>query len=296
MTMHKTHTEIGFIGLGIMGKPMVLNLINAGFKIHFYARKRTIIKDVKKHGGIFHNKINLIAKHCNIIFLNLPDGKDVEEVICKKNNLWSSLRPNTIIIDMSTISPKKTIQLHNKLKEKKSWLLDCPVSGGEIGAKKGKLSIMVGGEKKIFNKIKKLLQTLGDKITYIGKSGSGQITKACNQILVASTMIAVSEILLLAEKSKTDRKLVQSALLGGFANSKILEIHGKRMIENNYKPGFKASLHLKDLKIAMKLSRDLNLKLKSANLSKSLIQKANDKKYQNLDSSVVNKIIKLIKK
>ena len=155
---------------------------------------------------------------------------------------------------------------------------------------------MVGGEKKIFNKIKKLLQTLGDKITYIGKSGSGQITKACNQILVASTMIAVSEILLLAEKSKTDRKLVQSALLGGFANSKILEIHGKRMIENNYKPGFKASLHLKDLKIAMKLSRDLNLKLKSANLSKSLIQKANDKKYQNLDSSVVNKIIKLIKK
>ena len=109
-------------------------------------------------------------------------------------------------------------------------------------------------------------------------------------------MIAVSEILLLAEKSKTDRKLVQSALLGGFANSKILEIHGKRMIENNYKPGFKTSLHLKDLKIAMKLSRDLNLKLKSANLSKSLIQKANDKKYQNLDSSVVNKIVKLIKK
>ena len=139
-------------------------------------------------------------------------------------------------------------------------------------------------------------QILGDKVTYIGKSGSGQITKACNQILVASTMIGVSEILLLAEKSKTDRKLVQSALLGGFANSKILEIHGKRMIENNYNPGFKASLHLKDLKIAMELSRDLNLKLKSAKLSKSLIQKANDKKYQNLDSSVVNKIVKLIKK
>ena len=116
--MYKTHTEIGFIGLGIMGKPMVLNLIKAGFKIHFYARKRTIIKDVKKHGGIFHNKINLIAKHCNIIFLNLPDGKDVKEVICKKNNLWSSLQPNTVIIDMSTISPKKTKTVIDSKNEK----------------------------------------------------------------------------------------------------------------------------------------------------------------------------------
>tara|TARA_Y100000996_G_C22428711_1_gene604689 strand:+ start:39 stop:929 length:891 start_codon:yes stop_codon:yes gene_type:complete len=296
MTTKKTHTQIGFIGLGIMGKPMVLNLIKAGFKINFYARKKVIIKEITKQGGIFHDKLSLIAKHCNIIFLNLPDGEDVEEVICGKNNLWLSMRPNTVIIDMSTISPQITIKLNHKLKEKKSWLLDCPVSGGEIGAKKGKLSIMVGGEKKIFRKIKKFLEVLGDKITYIGKSGSGQITKACNQILVASTMIAVSEILLLAEKSKTDRKLVQSALLGGFANSKILEIHGKRMIEDNYIPGFKTSLHLKDLKIAIKLARGLCLDLKSAKHSKSLMQKAYDKKYQNLDSSVVNKIVKLVKK
>ena len=167
--------------------------------------------------------------------------------------------------------------------------------GGEIGAKKGNLSIMVGGEK-IFSKTKKFLQLLGNKVTYIGKSGSGQITKACNQILVASTMIAVSEILLLAQKTKTDRKLVQSALLGGFANSKILEVHGKRMIEGDYRPGFKTSLHLKDLNIAIQLAKDLNLNLKSAKLSRALMKKANDNEYGHLDSSIVNKIVKLLKK
>ena len=294
--MKKTHIEIGFIGLGIMGKPMVFNLLKGGYTVHFFARKKNVIQEVKKRGGIFHSQISKIGNICNLIFLNLPDGSDVKEVICKKSNLWGHLSPNTIIIDMSTISPKTTIKISNMLKEKKSWLLDCPVSGGEIGAKKGTLSIMAGGEKKIFTKAKKILELLGNKITYIGKSGSGQITKACNQILVASTMIAVSEILLLAEKTKTDRKLVQSALLGGFANSKILEIHGRRMIEDDYRPGFKTSLHLKDLKIASQLARNLKLNLQSAKLSKTLMQKAYDSKYNDLDSSAINKIVKLLKK
>ncbi len=280
-----------------MGKPMVLNLWKSGYNVNFFARKRRIIEEVKKSGAVFIDSINKIAQNSKIIFLNLPDSQDVENVICGNKGLWSSLQPNTIIIDMSTISPEMTIKLNNLLRLKKnSWLLDCPVSGGEAGAIDGSLSIMIGGEKKVYNKVSKYLKVIGNKLTYIGKSGSGQVAKACNQILVANTMVAVSEILLISSKTKTDPKLVQKALLGGFANSKILEIHGKRMIDNNYKPGFKASLHLKDLKIAMQLMRNLDLDLKSAKYSKELMQKAINNNYHNYDSSIVNKIVKSRKK
>ena len=164
-------------------------------------------------------------------------------------------------------------------------------SSGEIGAINANLSIMVGGEKRIFNKIKPLLYILGSNITYVGDSGSGQITKACNQILAAGTMIAVSEILLLSKKSKCDPKLVKKALMGGFANSKVLDLHGERMITNNYKPGFKASLHFKDLDIAMNLASDLGLKLENARYSKKIMKQAINDNYGNKDSSIINKII-----
>ena len=178
-----------------------------------------------------------------------------------------------------------------KLERKSCYLIDAPVSGGEIGAINGNLSIMVGGKKNIFNKIKHLLSVLGNNITYIGNSGSGQVTKACNQILVAGTMVSVSEILLLAKKLKCDLNLIKKALMGGFANSKILDLHGERMINSDYEPGFKAGLHLKDLNIAVNLSDKIGLNLKSAKYSRKLMKIANQNNYQDKDSSIINKII-----
>tara|TARA_B100000029_G_C17601014_1_gene965739 strand:- start:328 stop:1215 length:888 start_codon:yes stop_codon:yes gene_type:complete len=283
---------IGFIGLGIMGKPMVKNLLKHNYSINFFARKKTVIKEIKKLGGTYCSSIEEVADTAKIIITNLPNSNDVKNIILGRDGLIKKLNQGTIIIDMSTISPKITKSIHDKLKRKKIYLIDAPVSGGEIGAINGSLSIMVGGEKHIFNKIKSILQILGNKITYIGKSGSGQITKICNQILVAQTMIGVSEILLIAKKNGCNQKLVQKALLGGFAYSKILEIHGERMIINNYKPGFKASLHFKDLDIAKKLVSMNKLSLSGTKLAYTLMDKVIKNKLNNKDSSIINKIIK----
>ncbi len=292
MDNKKAHSEIGFIGLGIMGKPMVRNLLNAGYKVSFFARKKSIIREVSNLGGRFTDEISEIPKICKIIILNLPDSKDVQSVVLSKGGLYKNLSPGTIIIDMSTISPETTHIISRKLKSKKSYLIDAPVSGGEIGSIQGSLSIMVGGDKKIFKIIKPILSVLGENITYIGKSGSGQITKACNQILVAGTMVAVSEILLIAKKTGCNLKLVKNALMGGFANSKILDLHGDRMIKKDYKPGFKSKLHLKDLKIALEIAKNLGLNLNSAQYSKKLIREAVNTKMHDKDSSILNEIIK----
>ena len=292
MDNKKAHIEIGFIGLGIMGKPMVKNLLSSGYTVSFYARKKKIIDEISNLGGHYINNIKDIAKSSKLIILNLPDSKDVYDVVLGRKGLYGHLIPGTIIVDMSTISPKTTELISNKLKLKKSYLIDAPVSGGEIGSIEGNLSIMVGGHKKIFDKIKPILSVLGENITYIGRSGSGQITKACNQILVAGTMVAVSEILLIAKKSGCDVRLVKNALMGGFANSRILDLHGDRMIKKNYKPGFKSKLHLKDLKIANSLANDLGLKLNNARYSQKLVKEAVINKMHEKDSSVINEIIK----
>ena len=296
MDIKKPHNEIGYIGLGIMGKPMVKNLISADHSIVFYARKANVIKEISSIGGRYVDNIPEISKSSKIIFLNLPDSNDVYDVIFSKTGLFSNLSKGSIIIDMSTISPEVTKKISKKLERKKCYLIDAPVSGGEIGAINGSLSIMVGGKKNIFNKIKHLLSILGKNITYIGDSGSGQIAKACNQILVAGTMVSVSEILLLAKKSKCDLNLIKKALMGGFANSKILDLHGERMINNDYKPGFKTGLHLKDLNIAVNLSDKIGLNLKSAKYSRKLMKIASQSNYQDKDSSIINKIITKNKK
>ena len=292
MDNKKAHNEIGFIGLGIMGKPMVKNLLAAGYKVSFYARKKSVIKEISKIGGSYKNNISEIAKRCKLIILNLPNSKDVYDIVLGKTGLITNITNNTIILDMSTIAPEITIKIYNKLKSKKSHLIDAPVSGGEIGAINGNLSIMVGGQKKIFNKVKPVLSILGKNITYIGKSGSGQITKACNQILVAGTMVAVSEVMLMAKKSGCNLNLVKDALMGGFANSKILELHGDRMIKGNYKPGFKSKLHLKDLNIALDMANNLGLNLKSTKYSRKLIHDSVINKMHDKDSSILNEIIK----
>ena len=283
--------SVGFIGLGIMGKPMVMNLINAGVNVYFYARKRSIIKEIEKFGGTFIPKISDIPKYANIIMTNLPKTCDVEKVVTGKNGLTYNLSKNSVVIDLSTISPEKTVDINNYLNKKDSFFLDAPVSGGEAGAISGKLSIMVGGNKKAFTRVKKVLSIIGEKITYIGGSGSGQICKACNQILVAQTIQSISEIITIAKKSKIDPAIIRTALLAGYANSKILEIHGKRMIDSDYEPGFKLSLHNKDLKIAKKLARNLGLSFKGLNRTQRLMVLAEKEGLSELDSSVIHSIL-----
>jgi 2-hydroxy-3-oxopropionate reductase len=192
---------------------------------------------------------------------------------------------------MSTISPEVTKEMNMALSIKKAFFIDAPVSGGEEGAKSGDLSIMVGGDKNAFKKIKPILSILGKKITYIGDAGSGQICKACNQILVAQAIHSISQIIGIAIKAKIKPDIIRRALLGGYANSKILEIHGKRMINSDYKPGFKLSLHNKDLKIAKSLIKSLGLNFKGLNGVQKIMNVAENSGYSELDSSIIHRIL-----
>ena len=296
MEKKSTHCEIGFIGLGVMGKPMACNLIHNGYKVNFFARKKNIINFISRKGGNFVNSIGELAKKNKIIFLNLTDDNAINDVILSTNNVADNLNQGSIIVDFSTISPSKAVAVSKILKKKKSYFLDCPVSGGEIGAIKGNLSIMVGGELRIYKKILHLLKCIGENITYIGESGSGQVAKVCNQIVVAQTISAISEIFVLAKKTKTSQKKIREALLGGFAFSKILEIHGEKIIKQNFKPGFKTHLHLKDLKIAVNLAKKYGLSLRGAEYSKKLLQKAVRNNLQDEDSASMSKIVEKMSK
>ena len=283
--------KIGFVGLGIMGKPMVVNLIKKGYEISFFARNKRIINEIRKLGGIYVPLIKDIPLHTETIITNLPNTKDVESVVIGKNGLLSNLKKGSCVIDMSTISPEATKKMSTALNKKKAFFIDAPVSGGEEGAISGELSIMVGGDKNAFKKIKHVLSILGKKITYIGTSGSGQICKACNQILVAQTIHSVSQIIGIAVKAKIEPSIIRKALLGGYANSKILEIHGERMIKSDYKPGFKLSLHNKDLKIAKLLMKTLGLNLKGLNEVQKMMNNAENDGYSEYDSSIIHRIL-----
>ena len=232
-----------------------------------------------------------MPKYANILITNLPKTKDVELVTTGKAGMLDNLKKGSCVIDMSTISPEGATQINSKLNKKGAFFIDAPVSGGEAGAILGNLSIMVGGDKKAFHKVKPILKMLGEKITYIGNSGSGQICKMCNQVLVAQTIQAVSEIINISRKSKVDASKVREALLGGYANSKILEIHGKRMIDSDFKPGFKLSLHYKDLKIAKSFLNSLGIQLKSLNQVKKLMNLAECEGLSDLDSSAIHSIL-----
>ncbi len=283
--------KVGFIGLGIMGKPMVINLIKNDFEVFFYARKKQVINEILKIGGKFVSTPSDIPNHTKICITNLPNTKDVENVVIGKKGLINNLRLGSIVIDMSTISPQGAIKINNKLKTKKSYLIDAPVSGGEAGAKSGELSIMAGGDEKAYRKVKFILSILGNKITYIGRSGSGQICKACNQILVAQTIQSISEVISIAKKSKINPSKIREALLAGYANSKVLEIHGNRMIKSDYRPGFKLSLHHKDLKIARTLTKSLGLNLRGLIQIQKVMKSAEKSKLYESDSSIIHTIL-----
>jgi 2-hydroxy-3-oxopropionate reductase len=256
--------RIGFIGLGLMGKPMARNLLKAGYPLVVYNRSQAPMAELQTDGASLATSPQEVAQQVDVVITCVSDSPDVEAVVLGNNGVIEGARPGMLYVDMSTIAPATSRQVYAALKAKQVNALDAPVSGGDIGAQQGTLSIMVGGDEPAFQRALPILQVMGKNIVYIGESGAGQVTKACNQIVVALTLQAVAEALTLAKKSGVDAAKVREALLGGFAQSRILEVHGKRMLDGCFEPGFKLNLHRKDMNIVLQTGRELSLPLLGA--------------------------------
>jgi len=243
---------VGFIGLGLMGKPMARNLLEAGFPLVVHSRSPAPVEELVAAGADRATSPAEVARRTTRIFTMLPDSPDVERVLDGPDGIFAALQPGTIIIDTSSISPTVAQRLAAKAETLGAAMLDAPVSGGEIGAIDGTLSIMVGGDETAFAAVKPLLDVVGnpDKVIRIGDSGAGQICKVCNQMVIGGTLLAVSEAFALARKSGVAPARVRDALLGGFAASRVLEVHGERILKANYTPGFRAALYGKDMRVA----------------------------------------------
>ena len=243
---------VGFIGLGVMGKPMAKNLIKGGHSLVVHSRSRGPVDEVVAAGAKAASSPADVARQASVVITMLPDTPDVELVLTGSDGVVSGLQPRAVVIDMSSISPAATRRLASIVASKGATMLDAPVSGGEIGAINASLSIMVGGDEQTFTRVKPILASMGsaEKIIYIGESGAGQVCKICNQVAIGGALAGVSEAFALARKASVDAARVRQALLGGFAASRVLEVHGERMLKGNYVPGFRTKLYQKDLRIA----------------------------------------------
>jgi 2-hydroxy-3-oxopropionate reductase len=257
---HSTMSKIGFIGLGVMGGPMAANLIAAGHDL-FLLSRRKVPEALVKAGGTACASGKEVAEKADIIIIMVPDTPDVEEVLFGKGGVGEGLGQGKTVVDMSSISPIATKQFAKKVKALGADYLDAPVSGGEVGAKAASLTIMVGGSQQAFDKVKPIFEKLGKNITLVGGNGDGQTTKVANQIIVALNIEAVAEALLFASKAGADPARVRQALMGGFASSRILEVHGDRMVKRTFDPGFRIELHQKDLNLALQGARALGVAL-----------------------------------
>jgi 2-hydroxy-3-oxopropionate reductase len=252
--------NVGFIGLGIMGKPMVANLIKGGHTL-FLASRSGVPQELAAAGGKACASAKEVAQKADIIITMVPDTPDVEKVLFGKDGVAEGLSPGKIVVDMSSISPIETKAFAERIKKAGADYVDAPVSGGEVGAKNAALTIMVGASEAAFAKVKPLFELMGKNITLVGDVGAGQICKVCNQIIVALNIEAVGEALLLASKAGVDPGKVRQALMGGFASSRVLEVHGERMVKRTFDPGFRIELHQKDLNLALSSARALKMSL-----------------------------------
>ena len=283
--------KIGYIGIGIMGKPMVENLAKAGHHVNVYARRVTSIESLATEQYTAYSSPAELAANSTLIICCVADTPDVEEVLTGVNGVIEGIQAGALVIDMSTISPEATRTMAQKFSQAGASMLDAPVSGGEVGAIAASLSIMVGGGEADFTRALPILECLGKNIVHVGDSGAGQIAKACNQILAAQTMTAVAEAFLLAQSSGVDPAKVRQALLGGFAYSRVLELHGQRMLDHNYQPGFKSKLHAKDLRIALESARINGINLPGTKLSDEYMRTLLEQGDGDLDSAAIAKVV-----
>jgi 2-hydroxy-3-oxopropionate reductase len=256
--------EIGFIGLGLMGRPMALHLAKAGHALHLWARRPASLDPFKDVAATCHASPAAVAAHAEVVFTMVADAPDVEAVTLGTAGIDAGAKPGLIVVDMSTIAPAAAQHIGARLAERGIEFLDAPVSGGEVGAINATLTIMVGGNAAAFERVRPLFETMGKSVTLIGDSGAGQVAKACNQILVGVGVTAVAEAMEFATKSGVDAAKVRQALLGGFAYSRVLENHGKHMLDRHFKPGFKSWMLQKDLNIVMQEAHRLGLALPTA--------------------------------
>jgi 2-hydroxy-3-oxopropionate reductase len=279
--------ELGFIGLGIMGKPMAVHLVDAGHNVHVYDLSADSVQQLSNKDAHPCSNCREVAEKSDIIFIMVPDTPDVEAVLFSPDGLVEGLKPRSIVVDMSSISPIATKEFAKKLADKDVKMLDAPVSGGQVGAEDATLSIMVGGEPQVFDQIKPYFELMGKNIVLVGGNGDGQTCKVANQIIVALTIEAVGEALLFAAKAGADPAKVRFALLGGFAQSRILELHGDRMIQRTFDPGFRIRLHQKDLNLALQAARSMGLSLPNTATAQELFNSVAAQGGSDLDHSAM---------
>jgi hypothetical protein len=283
--------NVGFIGLGLMGRPMAQHLAAGGHQLHLWERRTATLDPFRDATARLYESPAAMASHIDVLFTMVADGPDVEAVLFGEQGVVAAAGVGLTVIDMSTIGPSPARDIAGRLQAVGIDFLDAPVSGGEVGAIAASLTIMVGGEPAVFERMLPLLKLMGKSVSLIGPAGAGQVAKACNQILTGVSVLAVAEALAFADRSGVDAARVREALLGGFAYSRILENHGQRMLDRNFKPGFKAWMHQKDLRIVMEEAHRLHMLLPSAEASAKMFTAMNNAGMGEEDSIAVLKLL-----
>ena len=285
--------NIGFIGLGIMGAPMALHLVNAGHQL-YYVKRSKVNAEIAASNAVACANGKEVAQRAEIVITMVPDTPDVEAVLFGADGVAAGLSKGKTVIDMSSISPIETKAFARKINDLGCEYLDAPVSGGEVGAKAASLTIMVGGTEEAFARARPLFERMGKNITHVGGTGDGQTTKVANQIIVALNIAAVGEALLFASKAGADPAKVRQALMGGFASSRILEVHGERMIKRTFNPGFRIALHQKDLNLALAGAKAIGVALPQTASAAQLMQACAANGWDQLDHSALVKALELM--
>ncbi len=291
--MSNTAQKIGFIGLGIMGTPMALNLIKGGHTL-FANTRRQVPQELLDAGAKGCANAAEVARQADIIITMVPDTPDVEKVLFGENGVASGIGKGKVVVDMSSIDPIATKAFAQKINALGADYVDAPVSGGEVGAKAASLTIMVGADEAVFERVKPLFELMGKNITLIGGVGAGQTCKVANQIIVALNIAAVSEALVFASKAGADPSKVRQALMGGFASSRILEVHGERMVKRTFNPGFRIALHQKDLNLALQGAKALKMALPQTANAAQLMQACAALGHDQADHSALVKAIETL--
>jgi 2-hydroxy-3-oxopropionate reductase len=283
--------KVGYIGLGLMGKSIAKNILKGGFSLVVHNRSRAAVDELVNEGATAANSPAEVASQVDILFTNLPDTPDVEKVILGEKGIIEGARKGSIVVDNSTIKPASARMIAEKLKAKGVFSLDAPVSGGDIGARNGTLTIMVGGEAEALEKAMPVFQAMGKTVTHVGEAGAGQVAKAANQIMVAAQMVAMGELLVFAKKAGVDPRKVVDAIKGGAAQCWTLDVKPPRLFEGNRSPGFKAHMQLKDMKIVMDTASEYDVPLTSTIENTKLFQQMIDSGMGELDNSAVVGVI-----
>ena len=287
-------TNIGFIGIGLMGLPMAKNILKSGYKLIAYNRSKEKLELLKNSDAQIASSIGYLVSNSEVIITMLTDDRAVDEVLGAKEFV-NNLKTGSTVIDMSSIKPTTATKHYNNLKLKKIHFLDAPVSGGTVGAEEGSLAIMVGGEQNVFNEVNTILKTMGNP-TLVGPTGSGQVSKLANQIIVGLTIGAVAEAVTLCEKAGADPDKMIEALSGGWADSKVLKTHGKRMIDKDFSPKGRTSVHLKDMNNILECANSYNLHLPISNLVKEMYKTLVENGFGEIDHSSLYKEIERLNK